>query len=190
MAANRRLPKRKIFLSFVLSVLALGLARTVESQEKPLVVGIEILAPCVMESDTTYTGFDIELWEEIAQELELTFTYNKTDLKGIFTDLVEGNADVAFSCITVTNEREKIVDFSHHYLDSGLRILVLNKTKFSLTESVKSFYSPIVVKSLTYIGLFIIISGHVFWLVERGRKYISSKYLPGYFKHIGMFWRP
>ena len=82
----------------------------------------------------------------------------------------------------MTNEREKIVDFSHHYLDSGLRILVLNKTKFSLTESVKSLFSPIVVKSLTYIGLFIIISGHVFWLVERGHKYISSKYLPGIFQ--------
>jgi glutamine transport system substrate-binding protein len=86
---------QKIFLSFVLSVLALGLVRTVESQEKPLVVDIEITAPCVMESNSTYTGFDIELWEEIAQELELAFTYNETDLKGIFTDLVEGNADVA-----------------------------------------------------------------------------------------------
>jgi polar amino acid transport system substrate-binding protein len=182
MATDRRLPKRKIFLSFVLSVLVLSLVRTVESQEKPLVVDIEITAPCVIHSNSAYTGFDIELWEEIAQELELVFTYNETDLKGIFTDLVEGNADVAFSCITVTGEREKMVDFSHHYLDSGLRILVLNKTKFSLTESVKSFYSPIVLKSLAYIGLFIIISGHVFWLVERGRKFISSKYLPGIFQ--------
>ena len=70
MATDRRLPKRKIFLSFVLSVLAVGLVRTVESQEKPLVVDIEITAPCVMYSNSTYTGFDIELWEEIAQELE------------------------------------------------------------------------------------------------------------------------
>ena len=60
--------------------------------------------------------------------------------------------------------------------------MVLNKTKFSLIESVKSFYSPIVVKSLTYIGLFIIICGHVFWGVERGHKYISTKYLPGIFQ--------
>jgi len=96
--------------------------------------------------------------------------------------LVAGDADVAFSCITVTNEREKIVDFSHHYLDSGLRIMVLNKPKFSLTESVKSIYSPIVVKSLTYIGLFIIICGHVFWWVERGHKYISTRYSPGIFQ--------
>lgn len=150
-----------------------------------MTVDVEITAPCVMPYDSTYTGFDIELWEEIAQELELAFTYNETNLKGIFSDLVEGNADVAFSCITVTEEREKMVDFSHHYLDSGLRIMVLNKSKFSLAQSVKSLYSPIVVKSLTYIGLFIIICGHVFWWVERGHKYISAKYIPGIFQ---AFW--
>jgi polar amino acid transport system substrate-binding protein len=97
----------------------------------------------------------------------------------------KGKADVAFSCITVTHEREKLVDFSHHYLDSGLRIMVLNKKKFSLAYSMKSIYSPIVVKALTYIGLFIIICGHIFWCVERGHKYINIKYLPGIFQ---AFW--
>ena len=80
---------------------------------------------------------------------------------------------------------EKAVDFSHHYLDSGLRIMVLNKTKFSLAQSVRSFFSPIVAKSITYIGLFIIICGHIFWLIERGHKYISTKYFPGIFQ---AFW--
>ena len=154
------------FLFSILCILVFGLTQEVKSEEKILTVDVEITAPCVMHHNGAYTGFDIELWEEIAQELELAFAYNETDLKGIFTDLVEGSADVAFSCITVTGEREKIIDFSHHYLDSGLRIMVLNKKKFSLAESVKSFYSPIVMKSLTYIGLFIIISGHVFWVVE------------------------
>ena len=185
MGYNRRKLKRNAFHLCVLCILIFGLANEVKSTEKILTVDVEITAPCVMHYNSTYTGFDIELWEEIAQELELTFAYNETNLKGIFADLVEGNADVAFSCITVTEEREKIIDFSHHYLDSGLRIMVLNKSKFSLAQSVKSFYSPIVVKSLTYIGLFIIICGHVFWWVERGHKYISAKYLPGIFQ---AFW--
>ena len=180
---NYRLKLQRIVCHFfLLFVLVFGLANEVKAKEKNLTVDVEITAPCVMHYNSTYTGFDIELWEEIARELELAFTYNETDLKGIFTDLVEGDADVAFSCITVTNEREKIIDFSHHYLDSGLRIMVLSKPKFSLTESVKSIYSPIVVKSLTYIGLFIIICGHVFWWVERGHKYIDTKYLPGIFQ--------
>lgn len=175
----------------VLCVLVFGLADEADSTEETLTVDVEITAPCVMHDNSMYTGFDIELWEEIAQDLDVAFTYNETDLKGIFRDLVEGTADVAFSCITVTSDRERIVDFSHHYLDSGLHIMVLNKTKFSLAESVKSIYSPIVMKSLAYIGLFIIICGHVFWWVERGHKYINTQYFPGifqaYFRHIGMF---
>ncbi len=97
---------------FSVSVFVFGLANEVKSKEKILTVDVEITAPCVMHYDSTYTGFDIELWEEIAQELELVLTYNETNLKGIFADLVEGNADVGFSCITVTEEREKMVDFS------------------------------------------------------------------------------
>jgi ABC-type amino acid transport substrate-binding protein len=173
---------RTAFHFFVICVLIIGLANEAKAKEKNLTVAVEITAPCVMHYDSGYTGFDIELWEAIAQDLGWTFTYHETDLKGIFTDLVAGNADVAFSCITVTDEREKIVDFSHHYLDSGLRIMVLNKKKFSLTEALKSIFSPIVVKSFTYIGLFIIICGHVFWWVERGHKFISIKYLPGIFQ--------
>ena len=160
-------------------------ANRAESMEKPLAVAIEVLAPCVIASNGTYTGFDIELWEAIAQDLALAFEYRETDLKGMFTDLVEGDADVAFSCVTVTSERENIVDFSHHYLDSGLRILVLNKAKYSLTGTIKSLFSPIVVTSLTYLALFIGICGHIFWWVERGRKFISTNYFPGIFQ---AFW--
>ena len=166
----------------VLCILFLVLPNGAEAEEKSLNVAIEITAPCVMRDNGSYSGFDIELWEEIAQELNFSFTYYETNLKDIFTDLAEGRADVGFSCITVTNERERIVDFSHHYLDSGLRIMVMSKPKFSLIESVKSFYSPKVVRSLTYIGLFVIICGHVFWWVERGRKHINTKYFPGIFQ--------
>ena len=182
MGYNGKNLRRNAFHLCLLCMLVFGVADQVESTEKNLTVDIEITAPCVMRYNGTYTGFDIELWEEIARELDVAFTYRETNLKSIFTDLVEGNADVAFSCITVTKEREEFVDFSHHYLDSGLRIMVLNKTIFSIVESMKSIYSHKVLKTLTYIGLFIVICGHIFWWVERGHKYISTKYLPGIFQ--------
>jgi len=173
---------REIFLFLVLSLPVFGLPAQAESGEKHLNVAVEITAPCVMRENGAYTGFDIELWEEIARELQLPFTYYETGLEGIFQDLVEGRADAAFSCITVTDRRERVVDFSHHYMDSGLRIMVLSKPKFSLIQSLKSFYSPKVVRSLAYIGLFVIICGHVFWWVERGRKHVDTKYFPGIFQ--------
>ncbi|MDJ0781666.1 MAG: transporter substrate-binding domain-containing protein [Desulfosarcinaceae bacterium] len=172
-------------LLLALGVVFLGRTTATASEEKVLTVAVEITAPCVMHENGIYTGFDIDLWEEIARELNLDFAYHETSLKGLFSAVVAGKADIAFSCITITDEREKIVDFSHHYLDSGLRIMVLQRTKFSLLESMKTFTAPIVLKSLSYIGLFIIICGHVFWWVEKGHKYISSQYLPGIFQ---AFW--
>ena len=103
-------------------------ATNVKSREKSLTVAIKLLPPCVMESKRHYTGFDLELWEEIAKNLKREFNYRLTDQWRIFSDLVEGKADIAFSCRPITHEGEETVDFSHHYLESGLRILVLNKS--------------------------------------------------------------
>jgi ABC-type amino acid transport substrate-binding protein len=94
-----------------------------------------------MKSDEAYTGFEIDLWEGISKELGLEFVYYETNMDGIFRDLIAGKAHVAFSCITITHAREELVDFSHHTLDSGLRILVSNKKAFSLIEPVKSLFS-------------------------------------------------
>jgi len=154
-------------------------------RKKSLTVDIEILPPCVMVSDGRYTGFDIELWEEIARDMGVAFDYRVGDQKEIFSDLIQGRADVGFSCFSITPEREKRIDFSHHYMDSGLRILILNKTGFSLAESVKSVFSPLVLKSLAYLGLFIFICGNIVWWIERGDHFISRKYVPGIFES---FW--
>ena len=129
MKNGQKISKKPASILLFICVLVLIPAGIVRPQEKPLLVAIEVLAPCVMKTDEAYTGFEIELWEEISTDLRLDFTYYETNMAGIFEDLVEAKAHVGFSCITITHEREELVDFSHHTLDSGLRILVSNKKK-------------------------------------------------------------
>ena len=185
MRYGRKISKKPVSILLLLWVLVLMPANIARPQEKSLRIAVEVMAPCVMKSDEAYTGFEIELWEEISKELGLEFSYYETDMDGIFRDLVEGKAQVGFSCITITYEREQRVDFSHHTLDSGLRILVSNEKAFSLLEPVKSLFSPLVMKALTYLGLFLIVCGHVFWWVEKGKHLISKNYFPGIFQ---AFW--
>jgi ABC-type amino acid transport substrate-binding protein len=156
----------------------------VKSQEKPLTVAIKVLSPCVMEAEGRYTGFDVELWEQIAKDLKLEFNYRLTDQWRIFSDLVEGKADIAFSCMPITHEWEETVDFSHHYLESGLRILVLNKSTFSMKQTLKSIFSPIVLTTLGALFVFIIICGNAVWFVEKGGRIISDRYFPGILEAI------
>jgi len=185
MRSGRKISKMPVSILLLLCVLGLIPAGIVHPQEKPIPVAVEAMAPCVMKSDDAYTGFEIDLWEEIAKDLGLELVYYETTMDGIFKDLIEGKAQVGFSCITITHDREKLVDFSHHTLDSGLRILVSIKKGFSLIEPVKSLFSPLVMKAMAYLGLFIIVCGHVFWWVEKGKHLVSVNYFPGIFQS---FW--
>ena len=150
-----------------------------KSQRNALTVAIKVQPPCVMDAGSRYAGFDVELWEEIAKDLNLEFHYRLTDQWRIFSDLVEGKADIAFSCMPITHEAEQSVDFSHHYLESGLRILVLSKSTFSLKHTLKSVFSPLVLALLGALFVFIIVCANAVWWVERGGQIISDKYIPG-----------
>jgi ABC-type amino acid transport substrate-binding protein len=176
---NRSSPVWIFLGSFISILLVLSGSTEAKSQEKSLTAAIKVLSPCVMEAESRYTGFDVELWEQIAKDLQLEFNYRLTDQWGIFSDLVDGKADIAFSCMPITHEWEETVDFSHPYIESGLRILVLNKSTFSMTQVLKSIFSPIVLTTLGALFVFIIISGNAVWWVEKGSRIISDRYFPG-----------
>jgi len=69
-------------------------------------------------------GFDMEILAEVAKRAGFDYELQTMDFNGIIPALQTGNADVAIAGITITEEREKIVDFTDPYYDSGLRILV------------------------------------------------------------------
>ena len=108
MRNSRKISKKPVSILLLLWVFVLLPANMARPQEKPLPVAIELLAPCVIKSDDGYTGFEIELWEEISRDLGLEFAYYETNMDGIFKDLIEGKAQVGFSCITITDEREQL----------------------------------------------------------------------------------
>src|SRR5690554_2407282 len=69
-------------------------------------------------------GFDMEIIAEVSKRAGFDYKLNTMDFNGIIPALQTGNVDIAIAGITITDEREKIVDFSDPYYDSGLRILV------------------------------------------------------------------
>jgi glutamine transport system substrate-binding protein len=71
-----------------------------------------------------YTGFDIDLWDAIAKEIGVEYELQPMDFIGIVPALQTGSIDAALAGITITSAREKVVDFSHPYYDSGLTLMV------------------------------------------------------------------
>ena len=149
-----------------------------------LVVDIKAIPPMVAKDKDTFSGFSVELWQAISQKLGSGYKFQEVPLQQMFTDLQEGKADVAIAAITITSEREKLVDFSHPMLDSGLRIAV-PRTDGSGLSSFRILFRARLLKTLLYFLLFIVLCGHLLWYAERGKEAINDKYFPGIFE---AFW--
>ena len=74
--------------------------------------------------DGKYTGFDVELWEELAKRIGVEYELKPMDFNGLIPGLTTGNLDVALAAIFIKSEREKKIDFSHPYFRAGLKVMV------------------------------------------------------------------
>ncbi|NWN91069.1 transporter substrate-binding domain-containing protein [Marinobacter adhaerens] len=123
--------------------LALTVAASTVSAETLRVVTDPSFVPFEMmdEESGEMIGFDMEIIAEVAERAGFDYKLNTMDFNGIIPALQTGNVDIAIAGITITDEREKIVDFSDPYYDSGLRILVRNNndevTEMSDLEGLK-----------------------------------------------------
>jgi polar amino acid transport system substrate-binding protein len=70
------------------------------------------------------SGYDIDVMNGIAEQLELTPEYTDTGFGTIFRDTAAGQFDVAAAASTITPGREKTVDFTDPYYEAQQALLV------------------------------------------------------------------
>ena len=71
------------------------------------------------------TGFAIDLWAAIADELDLTYSVERMrSFPEMLAAVEEGRADIAAANISITANRETMMDFSQPIFASGLRVMV------------------------------------------------------------------
>lgn len=120
--------KRSIFailLGFLFMFMAV-FAGPVQAKKLTVAVDTAFVPFEFRDPDTgKYVGFDIDLWDAIASKIGVEYTLQPMDFSGIVPALQTGSVDAALAGITITAEREKVVDFSHPYYDSGLTIMVM-----------------------------------------------------------------
>jgi ABC-type amino acid transport substrate-binding protein len=84
-----------------------------------------------------YTGFDIELMEAIGEKIGRTPEFQDTSFETIFRDVQQGKFDAAISAATITEEREKAVDFSNPYYLSEQAVLVKEGSSIKSLEELE-----------------------------------------------------
>ncbi len=155
-----------------------------QTEAGPLRVVTKPFVPLVFREGDRWRGFSIELWEEIARRIGVTYEWIEVTTVSEQLEAVEtGRADVAIAGISITKEREQRIDFSYPYFNSGLQIMisaqVANPDVFRIISGI---ISPVFLQALIGLGLLMLMAAHLIWLVERSR---NPEFPRGYWRGLG-----
>jgi polar amino acid transport system substrate-binding protein len=178
-------PKKIWQPAFLLGLLIIVLVNPAESKELPksLRVGTKPFAPFAFIQNGQYIGFSIDLWNAIANQLNIEYElYGEETVTDLLNSVSSDSTDVAIAGITITAEREKTVDFSHPFFESGLQILVpLRSNSLPVPSFLGVIFSSIFLKTIGVLFVVILLSAHLLWFFERKHnpEMFPKEYLSG-----------
>ncbi|MFO1183711.1 MAG: transporter substrate-binding domain-containing protein [Bauldia sp.] len=160
-------------LTFIAAISA-GPAPAQETQ-RPVRVATRVVPPFVMKEGDQLTGFSIDLWNAIAEQAGLRFTYaEKGPLAELLASVTNNEADLAVAAISITAARAKSYDFSQPIFAGGIQIMVpaSGSGLESLFPSFAAFFSSrVFFQLLAALLILIIIPTPIIWLLERRHKH-------------------
>jgi polar amino acid transport system substrate-binding protein len=82
----------------------------------------------------TIVGFDIELITKILENLNYTVQVQDISFSSLIPSLQAGTIDVIAAAMTITDERDEVIDFTNPYYEANQSILTLSTTDLNLTS--------------------------------------------------------
>lgn len=138
-----------------------------DAEEDVILIGTRVVPPFVIEDeDGNYSGITVHLWEHIARELELEYEFVETDIEGMLDGVADGTFFASASAVTVTAEREEIMDFTHPFFVTGLGIAVPYKPS-GILGSLRALLSPDFWWVLFLLLGLLLFWGVLVWIFER-----------------------
>jgi arginine/ornithine transport system substrate-binding protein len=83
------------------------------------------------------TGFDVDIAEALCAEIQRKCTYVEQVWDGMIPGLIAQKYDVIISSMSITAERQQVVDFTNKYYSTPSRIVVKTGTEFTDLSSLK-----------------------------------------------------
>jgi polar amino acid transport system substrate-binding protein len=178
----------------LVTLLAMGASATAQTNTSELRVVTRVLPPVVVDQSGTLTGFSIDLWNKIAERLQVKMHYQVApDVRALLDEVRDGKADLGVAAISITSAREAAYDFSHPILNAGLQIMVRGKGQETdsnpLMDLLGLLFSKTILLWLGIALLLILLPAHIVWLLERRHPngiLPTEKYFPGIFH--AMYW--
>ncbi|MGC9328355.1 MAG: transporter substrate-binding domain-containing protein [Candidatus Hinthialibacter sp.] len=136
--------------------------------ERKLIVGVKEAAPFSMKSeDGVWSGISIDLWRQIANELQIDYDFQEMNLKGLLEGVADRRLDVVVAALTISPDREEQMDFTHPFHTSGLGIAVPQRQQWKWLNVAGRFFSTEFLKVFALLILLLMSVGFIVWLFER-----------------------
>ncbi|HYA29851.1 MAG TPA: transporter substrate-binding domain-containing protein [Acidobacteriota bacterium] len=159
-----------------------------QPQAESLRVATRLVKPFVFELHGNLTGFSVELWQEIAKQMNVKSEFVvKPTVKELLNAVKSQEAAAGIAAISITAERELEFDFSQPMFDAGLQILT--PAQGGRGELIKTIIANLISSSvLPYIlgvALILLFIAHLAWWFERRNStgmLAHRDYFPGIFE--------
>lgn len=127
----------KRFLWVLISaVLALGVVACSKGDDsKQIKVAVSPASPPMLFDDKgQIVGVDMDLFQGYCQSRGCTIKVTPYDWAGMLGAVSSGQADVAFSGISITDKRKEVMDFSQPYYDNAWHLVSLKNKNIKITD--------------------------------------------------------
>jgi polar amino acid transport system substrate-binding protein len=132
----------------------------------------------IREEVQAYSGLCIDLWEEIAMELELAYKYVEfNDLIGMIRALDYKEIDVSINPLSVSSTRLKMFEVSQPFYISSIGVATTMQTRSQFSMFLGNFFSTDFLKVVLLLLLIIFVFGTLLWAVEH--RYNKFQFRPG-----------
>jgi polar amino acid transport system substrate-binding protein len=126
------------------------------------------IEPFAFQKDGKDRGFSLDLWDRIAKKLGVQYEIHWTKSVSDLIDAVKAKqADVAIAAISITAGREKVIDFTTPFYESGLAILTRAEGKGVFDLMKETFWTAGVGKAVLVVLLAFVVLVHGVWFFER-----------------------
>lgn len=154
-----------------------------EGAAVPLLVGVKSAPPFVIVDDSSgiLSGFSIDLVRLIAAQMEppreVKFRIHQ-GLEEHLDAVRSGRVDLGIAATSFSSERQRTLDFSVAFYQSGLDIAVRPEGNGVMLWDI--LRSSELINAFLWLTVFLIVCAHVIWLTEKGTsETFDDRWLPG-----------
>ena len=147
---------KRILLALITAFLVFGIVACSKNPDsKEIKVAVSPASPPMLFDDKgQIVGADMEIFKGYCQSRACTLKVTPYDWAGMLGAVSSGQADVAFSGISITDKRKEVMDFSQPYYDNAWHLVSMKNKNIQIHHEYFSFFVNIVHKHpSSYIAL-------------------------------------